>query len=55
MIDLHLALADAIRPLRLKVGLTQAELASRPHQPRRLVSSPHEPATVRPPTFSRPA
>jgi DNA-binding XRE family transcriptional regulator len=29
MIDLHLALADAIRPLRLKVGLTQAELASR--------------------------
>ena len=29
MIDLHLALADAIRPLRLKVGLTQAELAGR--------------------------
>ncbi len=29
MIDLHLALADAIRPLRLKAGLTQAELAGR--------------------------
>ena len=28
MIDLHLALADAIRPLRLKLGLTQAELAA---------------------------
>lgn len=29
MIDLHLALAGAIRPLRLKVGLTQTELAGR--------------------------
>src|ERR1035437_1267750 len=29
MIDLHLAMAHAIRPLRLRAGLTQTELAGR--------------------------